>query len=147
MATLAAGSSSTSSSSGYDHLSDLGKTLSNTFPGLSPPINYVMVQNRGVGVEKIVTGHSWLTGNTGWDKNDLSTLQGCCETAWCWVISGNLALGVDVADISGNTCIFSQNRRRRIVSKRPCSSIYYNFLPCMNSTYLGRDGYRKERGL
>ena len=49
MATLAAGSSSTSSSSGYDHLSDLGKTLSNTFPGLSPPINYVMVQNRGVG--------------------------------------------------------------------------------------------------
>merc|ERR1711964_214639 len=62
-----------------------------------------ITDNRGVGVEKIITGHSWLTGNTGWDKNDLSTLQGCCETAWCWVISGNLALGVDVADISGNT--------------------------------------------
>ena len=54
MATLAAGSSSSISSSGYDRLSDLGKTLSNTFPGQSPPINYAMVQNRGVGVETVV---------------------------------------------------------------------------------------------
>jgi hypothetical protein len=55
-----------------------------------------IADNRGVGVEEVVAGHAWLSGDTGGDKNDFGTLQGSCQSAGCWVISGNLTLGVDV---------------------------------------------------
>lgn len=58
----------------------------------------------GVGVEKIITGHAWLTWNTGWDENDLSILESGAESRWGWLVTGDGGLGVDVGDISGNTC-------------------------------------------
>jgi hypothetical protein len=30
--------------------------------------------------EKVISGHSWLPGNTGGDDNDISTLQGLLGT-------------------------------------------------------------------
>lgn len=56
-----------------------------------------------VGVEEIVAGHAWLSWDTSWDENNLCALESGGETAGCWVISGNLALGVDVGDIGGDT--------------------------------------------
>jgi len=70
--------------------------------GLSGGLGEV-ADDGGVGIEEIVTGHAWLSWDTGWDQDDLSTLEGSGETGWCWVISGNCALGVDVGDISSDT--------------------------------------------
>jgi hypothetical protein len=63
-----------------------------------------VADNGGVGVEEIITGHAWLSWDTGWDENDLSALEGSIETGWGWVVTGDGALGVDVGDISGDTC-------------------------------------------
>jgi len=57
----------------------------------------------GVGVEEVVTGHSRLAGNTGGDENDLSASQALLEVLVALVVALDSALGVDVADISGDT--------------------------------------------
>lgn len=54
-------------------------------------------------VEKIVTGHARFARNTSGDEDNLCALEGRGETGWCWVITGNCALGVDVGDIGGDT--------------------------------------------
>lgn len=54
-------------------------------------------------VEKVVTGHTRLTGNTGRDDNDLGTLERLGKT----IVSGEVALnngrGVDVRNVGSNT--------------------------------------------
>jgi hypothetical protein len=50
-----------------------------------------------------ISGHARLAGNTGWDENDLSTLQTLAQTGWGWVVALDGRLGVDVADIGGDT--------------------------------------------
>jgi hypothetical protein len=57
----------------------------------------------GVGVEEVVTSHSGLARNTGRNQNDLGTLEGGVQSAGGWLIAGDLALGVDVANIGGDT--------------------------------------------
>jgi hypothetical protein len=57
----------------------------------------------GVGVEQVVTGHAWLAGDTGGDEHDFGAFEGCCQSAGCRVVASDLALGVDVADVCGDT--------------------------------------------
>lgn len=57
----------------------------------------------GVGVEEIVTGHAWFAWDTGWDEDDFCALESGGKAGWCWVIAGDLGLGVDVGDIGGDT--------------------------------------------
>lgn len=74
---------------------------------------------------RTITGHAGLAGNTSGDDNDLRALQGLGELGGSGIVAADLvhklaacprklsesasylALGVDVADISGNTCIGS----------------------------------------
>lgn len=71
--------------------------------GLSNGLGEV-ADDGSVGVEKIITFHAWLTWNTGWDENDLGILKGRAEAGWGWLVTGDGRLGVDVGDISRNTC-------------------------------------------
>jgi len=57
----------------------------------------------GVGVEKIVTGHSWLSGDTSWDQDNFGTLEGGGKATWCWVITLDVGASVNVGDICGDT--------------------------------------------
>ena len=57
----------------------------------------------GVGVEQVVAGHAWLAGNTSGNEHDFCTLKSCCQSAGCRVVAGDLALGVDVADVCCDT--------------------------------------------
>lgn len=57
----------------------------------------------GVGVEQIVTGHTGLTGDTGGNEDDLSILQAGIEARGIGVVAGDNAVGVDVAQVSGDT--------------------------------------------
>lgn len=52
-----------------------------------------------------VTGHAGLARNTGRDEDDLRALESITETGGSRVESGDGAVGVDVADISGDTWI------------------------------------------
>jgi hypothetical protein len=52
-----------------------------------------------------VTGHAWLAGNASWDDDDFSTSQTLAQSRGSLIIAGNLAPGVDVADISSDTCL------------------------------------------
>ena len=62
-----------------------------------------VADDRGVGIEEVVAGHARLSGDTGGDENDFSTLESGCQSAGCRIISGDLALGVDVGDIGCDT--------------------------------------------
>lgn len=57
----------------------------------------------GVGVEEVVTGHAGLAGNTGGDEDDISALDGAGQAGGGSLVAGDLRLGVDVRDVSGNT--------------------------------------------
>lgn len=72
--------------------------------GLSSGLGEV-ANNGGVGVEEIIAGHAWLTWNASWDENDLGILKGSTKTGWGWLVTGDGRLGVDVGDISGDTCV------------------------------------------
>merc|ERR1711988_1444898 len=56
-----------------------------------------------VGVEQVVTGHAWLPGDTSRDEDDLSALQALLDTLRCRFVALDVALGVDVANVGGNT--------------------------------------------
>lgn len=53
-----------------------------------------------------ITGHSRLAGDTSGDENNLSTLQSSLQSLRTDAVSSNLALGVDVRNVSGDTCIY-----------------------------------------
>lgn len=57
----------------------------------------------GVGVEEVVTGHSRLAGNTSGDEDNLGASQALLEVLVTLVVALDSALGVDVADIGGDT--------------------------------------------
>jgi hypothetical protein len=71
--------------------------------GLSGGLGEV-ADDGGVGVEEVITGHAGLTGNTSGDQNDLGVLEAVTETAGIGVVTSDSAVGVDVAEISGDTC-------------------------------------------
>jgi hypothetical protein len=56
-----------------------------------------------VGVEEVVTGHARLARNTGRDEDNLSISESLLQSGGSRVISGNGAVGVDVAEISSDT--------------------------------------------
>lgn len=60
-----------------------------------------VADNGGVRVEQIITGHSRLSGDTSRDNNNLDILEGLSE--FILGIPDDVAGGVDVTDISGNT--------------------------------------------
>ena len=62
-----------------------------------------VTDDRGVGVEEIITGHTGLAGNTGRDEDDLRALKAVLQTLGGGVVASDSAVGVDVAQISGNT--------------------------------------------
>ena len=51
-----------------------------------------------------ISCHARLSGNTSRNQDNLGASQAFSETRRCWVISFDCALGVDVRDISGDTC-------------------------------------------
>lgn len=51
-----------------------------------------------------VTGHARLSRNTGWNEDDLAAGQALPETRRSWVVALDSALGVDVGQISCDTC-------------------------------------------
>ena len=51
-----------------------------------------------------VTGHAGLARNTGRDEDDLRALESIAETRGSRVVASNGAVGVDVAQISSDTC-------------------------------------------
>lgn len=62
-----------------------------------------VADDRGIGVEEIVTAHAGLSGDTGGDEHDLSALECGIESGITGLVASYLALGVDVADICGDT--------------------------------------------
>lgn len=57
----------------------------------------------GVGVEEVITGHTRLAGNTSGDEDDLGALKALLEASSIGVVASDGAVGVDVAQISGDT--------------------------------------------
>lgn len=70
--------------------------------GLSGGLSEV-ADNRGVGVEEVITGHTGLAGNTSGDEDNLGALEAVTETGSIGVVASNSAVGVDVAQISSDT--------------------------------------------
>ncbi len=60
-----------------------------------------VTNDRGVGVEKVITGHSRLTGNTGGDDNNFDTLERISKLISLVTSSGGRS--VDVRNVSSNT--------------------------------------------
>lgn len=58
----------------------------------------------GVGVEQVVTGHTGLARNTGGDEDDLRALKSVAQAIGIGLVAGDSAVGVDVAQISSDTC-------------------------------------------
>jgi hypothetical protein len=97
----------------------------------------------GVGVEQIVTGHTGLAGDTSGDQDNLGILQAGSEASLIGVVASDNAVGVDVAEISGDTWgkITDQQlqlgREGGSSSSRVQRGIY---------AYRVHHGYRRERG-
>lgn len=66
--------------------------------------SHVSNASRGLYNARTISSHAGLAGNASGDENDLGTLQALAETRWSWVIALDGRLGVDVADIGGDTC-------------------------------------------
>ena len=60
------------------------------------------LDNVGVGVEEIITGHAGLAGHTSGDHNNIGTSQSCSELLGTGE-SSNLGVGINVAQISSDT--------------------------------------------
>lgn len=65
----------------------------------------------GVGVEEVITGHTGLAGNTSGDENDLGVLKALLEASSIGVVASDGAVGVDVAQISGDTWLKTKLER------------------------------------
>lgn len=57
---------------------------------------------------RTVTGHAGLARNTSRDKDDLGAVKGITETRRSRVKTRDGAVGVDVAQISSDTCVVCQ---------------------------------------
>jgi hypothetical protein len=54
-------------------------------------------------VDRTITGHARLARNTGRNEDDLSASEGLLQAGGSRVVTGDGAVGVDVAEISGDT--------------------------------------------
>lgn len=54
-------------------------------------------------MERTVTGHAGLTGNTSRDEDDLRVLEGIAEARVRGVVASDGAVGVDVTEVSSDT--------------------------------------------
>jgi hypothetical protein len=61
------------------------------------------------GIWHTVTGHARLARNTGGDEDNLSVRESLLQSGRSRVIAGNGAVGVDVAEISSDTCRQNQS--------------------------------------
>lgn len=57
--------------------------------------------DRGVGVEKIVSGHTWLSWDTSWDDDDFGALKAFANVLW--VVALDLCACWDMGQISSDT--------------------------------------------
>lgn len=73
----------------------------------------------GVGVEQVITGHAGLAGDTSGNENDLRVLEAVAQTSSVGVVASDGAVGVDVAQIGGDTCT-NKNFNRSAVPVRKC---------------------------
>lgn len=103
----------------------------------------------GVGVEEIVTGHAGLTGDTSGNQDDVGALEGGSKAAWGGLIALDGGLGVDVGDVSGDTCEQARGKRRLAIDTFGEAR---NRMPEENwrkgerrGTYQVRHGYRTEQ--
>lgn len=78
---------------GDDEDVSLGAVLSDSLGEIS--------DDRGVGVEQVVTGHSWLTGDTGRDDDNLGTGESGSNVGLLETL--DVRDGVDVGDVGGDT--------------------------------------------
>lgn len=88
----------------------------------------------GVGVEQVVAGHAGLAGDTSGDQDNLGILKGGVEAGGGGLVAGDVGAGVDVGDISGDTC--------GVESVCFVGSIGHVM---MGETNLGLHGCRRER--
>jgi len=58
----------------------------------------------GIGIKEVVAGHAWLSGDASRDQHDFSAFESCRQAARRWVIAGDFALSIDMADVCGDTC-------------------------------------------
>lgn len=70
--------------------------------GLSGGLGEV-ADDGGVGVEEVITGHTGFARNARGDEDDLRALEAVTETGGIGIVALDNAVGVDVAEISGNT--------------------------------------------
>jgi hypothetical protein len=54
-----------------------------------------------------ISGHAGLAGDASRDEDDVSTLQTLAEAGRSWIVALDSRLGVDVADVGGDTCLIS----------------------------------------
>lgn len=62
-----------------------------------------VADNGGVGVEKIITGHTRLSGNTSGDDNNLDTGKGLLKTTLLGGVASDLGVGGNVRKIGSDT--------------------------------------------
>lgn len=62
-----------------------------------------ITDNGGIGVEKIITGHAGLSGDTSGNDNNLGTREGLLKSTDLGGVSRDLGVGGDVRQISGDT--------------------------------------------
>lgn len=53
---------------------------------------------------RTVTSHAGLAGDTGRDEDDLRALEGLAEAGGSGLVASDSAVGVDVAQVSSDTC-------------------------------------------
>jgi hypothetical protein len=58
----------------------------------------------GVGVEEVIARHAGLARDAGGDDDDLGARQAVAQGRGGLVVAGDLALGIDVADIGSDAC-------------------------------------------
>lgn len=69
---------------------------------LSNASNQVL-DNASVNLEKIVSGHAWLSWDTSRNDNNVGTGERVLQTIVLWKMASNLALSADVAQVGSNT--------------------------------------------
>jgi len=108
------------------------------------------LDNAGVGVEQIVSGHTGLAGHAGGDNNDVAALQGLGHLVGTDV-SRHLGGGAAMGDISGNTGSADNYTTKYGTNQEKCNGMtetYPHNLPSYreSSVTLVSSFNRRERG-
>ena len=84
-----------------------------------------VTNNRGIGVEEVITSHAGLTGNTGGDEDNLGSLEGIAEAGSLGFVAVDRADRVDVAKVSSDTC----DRQRGLITLNENMYLIYIYSP------------------